>query len=163
MRKTTPLSFSPNFNFPPELSAELSSGVAGDFRAAEGLGPIAEGLWLKVAECGESDPDVGQRWSAPHPSRDVANYVGHGRMVDAGNEVANVFIAAERGRGADVGLVGRPFAWRRPVVVVLAEIGSFLFIGVVPGTQAAVDGLGPQCEVSTRSSLFLEFAGAGSC
>ncbi len=60
-------------------------------------------------------------------------------MVDTRNEVADVFIAAERGRGAKIGFAGvLPGVG---VVVVLAEIGSFLVISVVPGAQAAVDGL----------------------
>ena len=60
-------------------------------------------------------------------------------MVDTGNEVADVFIAAERGRGAKIGFAGVSPGFG--VVVVLAEIGSFLVIGIVPGAQAAVDGL----------------------
>src|ERR1700722_19061625 len=79
-------------------------------------------------------------------------------MVDTRNEVADVFIAAERGRGAKIGFAGVLLGVG--VVVVLAEIGSFLVISVVPGTQAAVDGL--DYSVMFGWEIDFRFAGAGN-
>src|ERR1700722_13396388 len=86
-------------------------------------------------------------------------------MVDTRNEVADVFIAAERGRGAKIG-----FAGALPgvgVVVVLAEIGSFLVISVVPGAQAAVDGLDYSVifgrEIDSRFARVSNFARGCGC
>jgi len=54
-----------------------------------------------MVDGGQSDPSVGKEVR----SFIVRDDVGHGRVVDAGDEVADVLVAGERRRGLEIGLV----------------------------------------------------------
>ncbi len=61
---------------------------------------LAGEFWL-VVDGGQSNPGVGQVVRGIGVDDDA----GHGRVVDAGDEVADVLVSGERGHGLEIGLV----------------------------------------------------------